>query len=764
MTSDDPADADVATEHDYLPTESQLTLFCLEYLRDLRRTYSDPQDLVDAEGLHADWLTLAIYALGRSFSMQGPLKSGREKNNEEDVPVNYNQVIMPVFNDSWIDSHRVLMEASPAEQEEMMNPQGSPPEDMSNLPSLQDMTNQILLSENPFIDENEKDEEKDGSNPNGCLDSYTWYEYDDAHPSNANRFFLLNGLSGSVNGRGPLLLGEVAAAGLLKLKAKARLVAEDEMVRTPLFEQFVHAVESKGFFEDPEHETPQDDPQQEEERLVLQKAVHDERMGKVVSKFRSKLASKIELPGVGGDDPTNQDVMTNGALTYLADYHHGRRMKRVVHARKQRLKDNKSPAPIPSAPIVPGSSTICPLVRSSPSSTESESQAEAESLKSQGNAHMQKKKYKAALECYTQSLKLCPSGPQSHVYFSNRAAALLSMKMFDQAILDSERALSLAPTYGKAHARLGLAHFLLGDYRRAMEAYTVALKYEPDNRSSKSYLEKAAKKLAAAGQPDVPDTTTQSSYSVVSEWDKSNNNKRWGGKSPNPNSGDSVASNTSPRKDKKINQNKKKRAPGLPSVSNEDAENQKTLGNTQMANREYQSALESYSSAIGLSPNGPQSHVYYSNRAAALCYLERYEEAVKDSESAIALKPTYGKAHARLGLSRFFMNNLEGSIAAYKTALSYDPNNAASKSYLTKAQLKLERQRQEEFNSTNESKRLMEDPDMIHLARKMINNTNGSAANISEEEQKKMARKAMADPTMLKAIRNIQHVDPNSFR
>jgi len=376
---------------------------------------------------------------------------------------------------------------------------------------------------------------------------------------------------------------------------------------------------------------------------------------------------------------------------------------------------------------------------------------------------MQKKKYKAALECYTQSLKLCPSGPQSHVYFSNRAAALLSMKMFDQAILDSERALSLAPTYGKAHARLGLAHFLLGDYRRAMEAYTVALKYEPDNRSSKSYLEKAAKKLAATGQPDVPDTTTQC-YSVVSEWDKSNNNKRWGGKSPNPSSGDSFASNSTPRKDRTSKQNKKKRASGLPGVSNEDAESQKTLGNTQMANREYQSALESYSSAIGLSPNGPQSHVYYSNRAAALCYLERYEEAVQDSESAIALKPTYGKAHARLGLSRFFMNNLEGSIAAYKTALSYDPNNAASKSYLTKAQLKLERQRQEEFNSTNESKRLMEDPDMIHLARKMMNNTNGSAANISEEEQKKMARKAMADPTMLKAIRNIQHVDPNSFR
>ena len=154
-------DNSIATEHDYLPTESQLTLFCLDYLRDMRRTYSNPQDLLDAEGLHADWLTLAIYALGRSFSMQGPLKSGKQNEN---FPVNYNQVTMPVFNDSWMDSHRVLTEASPTEQEEMMNPTSSPPEDMSNLPSLQDMTNQILLSENPFGDENEKRENKNDSN------------------------------------------------------------------------------------------------------------------------------------------------------------------------------------------------------------------------------------------------------------------------------------------------------------------------------------------------------------------------------------------------------------------------------------------------------------------------------------------------------------------------------------------------------------------------------------------------------------------------
>jgi len=744
MTTDAYIDGVRDAEKEYLPTESQMTLFCLDYLRDLRRSYNDPQDMLNAEGLHADWLTLAIYALNRSFSMQGPLQTSSGKNR----PINYNQVTMPVFNDSWMDSHRVLTEASPTEQEEMMNPTEAPPEDFSDLPSLHEMTSQILLSGNPRESRDERDENKNSlDGGDAFFDSYTWYEYDDAHPSNANRFYLFDGLAGSVNGRGPLLLGEVTAAGLCQLNAKARLVAEDEMVQTPLFEQFVHAVDSKGFFEDPEHETPNKDPQQEEERLVLQKAVYDERMGKVVCKFRSKLASRMEI---------DQEANNIDSTTCLADYHHCQRMKRVVLAKKQRSNDDLplSPTRAPTSPVhamPPATERVDQKV------SEANSQAEAESLKARGNAHMQKKEYDDALDCYTQALWLSPSGPSSHVYFSNRAAALLSMKMFDEAILDSERALALAPSYAKAHARLGLAHFLLGDYRRAMEAYTVALKYEPDNKSSKSYLEKAAKKLAAVGESEVPNTATTSSYSVVSEWDKANATNQI-----------ERLNSSNSRKGKKSKHFKKNPTQDLPGLSTEAAEKHKTLGNTEMANRDYQSALESYSTALELSPEGPHSHVYYSNRAAALCYLERYDEAVQDSELAIHLKPTYGKAHARLGLSKYFMNDLEGSIAAYETSLQYDPDNAASKSYLAKAQLKLERKQQEElqrFDVSDEARRLMADPDMMQMAKKMMRHGKGISDNdlLDDPEMKKFARKAMSDPVMLEAFQNIEHINSKSL-
>lgn len=184
----------------------------------------------------------------------------------------------------------------------------------------------------------------------------------------------------------------------------------------------------------------------------------------------------------------------------------------------------------------------------------------AERAKAEGNVFMQKKLYPQAVEAYTQALKISPNGPHSHVYFSNRAAALLSMKQFGDAIVDSERSLALKPDYGKAHARLGLAHFLSGNYRPAMEAYTVSLKYDPHNASSKSYLEKAAQRLAesssggSAGHNSNNNSSSgggpiPSSFSLVSEWESTQRQQQQQKPSPSPRRGRSRRSpSPSPRK------------------------------------------------------------------------------------------------------------------------------------------------------------------------------------------------------------------------
>lgn len=111
----------------------------------------------------------------------------------------------------------------------------------------------------------------------------------------------------------------------------------------------------------------------------------------------------------------------------------------------------------------------------------------------------------------------------------------------------------------------------------------------------------------------------------------------------------------------------------------EEAERMKLLGNKHMANCEYAAAYTAYSHALQLSPVGPSSHVFLSNRAAALLSLKKYESAVTDAKRAVALAPTFGKAHgtgqwtfcrmvshnccaARLGQALYFLRRYDEAI------------------------------------------------------------------------------------------------------
>ena len=749
---DDPApearDDDIDDEE--MPSESQLVLLCLDHLRDLRRAYSK-EDLLDAEGMDADYLSVAIYALSRCF-VQPP-----ELTNEHG-------------SDAMMDRDKANM-LTPG-LFPVRDPKSS--KNFISIPNLYSINQEIFYSKNPDIleDSNLEAQEDDDH-------TYLWHTYDDSHASNAHRFYPLDGLASGPSLRGPLTLGEIAVAGLAGLGARSRLAAEEDVRESPLFEQFVSAVRAKGFFRDPETERPRDDPEEEKERLRRAAEVEEERLSKVMGKVRIKLATKAQqqLDGHIGDIPPLYDdyfIMTAAERMERRRVAHMEVARRIRNGEEMDVRSPPKPPPHnaaqyrqtlsssrsspkptsdqrqtspraeslsptkPSSPEVkesraetptPGlgitSSTLTsPIMNTSRSSkrgtpsydashespanpatakiatprsarsvTPARSPAplpspaqdnpadieEAERLKGVGNSHMQRKEYGEAAEAYTAALSLSPNGPQTHVYYSNRAAALLSMKRFDEAIADSERSLALKPDYGKAHARLGLAHFLLGNYRLAVEAYTVSLKYEPDNKSTKNYLEKAAKRAAAQ---DGSSGNVTSSFSVVSELDRSDPARH------------------------------SRSSPGLPvptenaeerrqQVKEKEAEKLKLKGNSHMANRDYEAALQNYSAAVKLSPDGPKSHVYYSNRAAALCYLERYEEAEADSVQSLLLVPEYGKAHARLGLSRFFMGDYAGAIDAYNSALKYDPENAASKSYLAKARARLAKQNESHYRSSS---------------------------------------------------------------
>ena len=130
-----------------------------------------------------------------------------------------------------------------------------------------------------------------------------------------------------------------------------------------------------------------------------------------------------------------------------------------------------------------------------------------------------------------------------------------------------------------------------------------------------------------------------------------------------------------------------------------EADKMKGLGNKHMSHQEYTRAYNAYSAALQLSPVGPQSHVYLSNRAAALLSLKRYAAASVDARRAVALAPSFGKAHARLGQALYFLRDYQGAVAAYEEAVELEPDNSVTWTYLNKARQKLERQRAKEAES-----------------------------------------------------------------
>ncbi|KAH9260354.1 hypothetical protein BASA81_001524 [Batrachochytrium salamandrivorans] len=122
--------------------------------------------------------------------------------------------------------------------------------------------------------------------------------------------------------------------------------------------------------------------------------------------------------------------------------------------------------------------------------------------------------------------------------------------------------------------------------------------------------------------------------------------------------------------------------PSKPQLSVEEAEKQaeakKALGNEQLAKKDFTGAVELYSQALELSSNGPNSHIFLSNRAAAYTYLEDFEMACADCHQAIALKPDFSKAHSRLASAEMSLGNAEAAKQSATRALELDPQNGVA--------------------------------------------------------------------------------------
>jgi small glutamine-rich tetratricopeptide repeat-containing protein alpha len=137
-------------------------------------------------------------------------------------------------------------------------------------------------------------------------------------------------------------------------------------------------------------------------------------------------------------------------------------------------------------------------------------------------------------------------------------------------------------------------------------------------------------------------------------------------------------------------------APAEPSKAEKEAaaELKKQEGNAALQSKNYELSIQLYSEAIELSPDGPNSHIYFANRSAAYCHINKYKEATKDCEASVKLSPTYAKAYSRLGLCHFCLNEFNDAVRAYEKAVELEPTNKAFQESLDQAKRKLQQEQE----------------------------------------------------------------------
>ncbi len=105
----------------------------------------------------------------------------------------------------------------------------------------------------------------------------------------------------------------------------------------------------------------------------------------------------------------------------------------------------------------------------------------------------------------------------------------------------------------------------------------------------------------------------------------------------------------------------------------DDAESKIRLGRALLSAGDVEAAIGQYRSALARVPDhaGVRLHL-----ARALMLKRRWHQARAHLEQAVRLRPELARAHYALGLVRYQLNDVDGSIEAYHDALRADPSEA----------------------------------------------------------------------------------------
>lgn len=108
----------------------------------------------------------------------------------------------------------------------------------------------------------------------------------------------------------------------------------------------------------------------------------------------------------------------------------------------------------------------------------------------------------------------------------------------------------------------------------------------------------------------------------------------------------------------------------------------KRRGNIEFGRGDYRHAAELFSRAIQLEPNNA---VHLANRSLALLKLQRHDEALRDAEQVVEMRPDWSKAFYRQGAALQALERYTEAITSLERALSLDADNAKVKQAVEEA-------------------------------------------------------------------------------
>jgi len=198
------------------------------------------------------------------------------------------------------------------------------------------------------------------------------------------------------------------------------------------------------------------------------------------------------------------------------------------------------------------------------------------------------------------------------------------------------------------------------------------------------------------------------------------------------------------------------------------AEEIKGQGNKALAAKNFEEAVALYGEALVLRPG---HHIYLSNRAAALSYLDRHQEASEDAQAAIEREPSYVKAYSRLGFANFQLGNYTTAIEVYEKGLEIDSSNASLIKGLQEAKEKLTLQEQGGADPAaggaggmadmmKMAQGMMQDPDAMQQAMNMMGGGGAGgqpdlSSLMNNPMMANMAQNMMQNPEMMQNMMNM---------